>query len=71
MVALMVAFQAEVHSPLVLTRCVGSVHPRLISVDHTRPTFSLTDEIWRSEIRTMSRLTALPLAMLILTSGIL
>ena len=63
MVALMMAFQAEVHSPLVLTFLVGLQCPKLISVDPTCPTFSLTGEIWWRELRMLLRLTDFPLMM--------
>ena len=63
-VALTVAFQAEVQSPLVWTRLVGSGNPRLISVGPMHPISSLTGATWWSELSTMSRLTDIPLAML-------
>ena len=64
LITLMVAFQALVHSPLIWTFLAGSDRPRDISVDPTRPRFSLGVEIWCNDENTASRLMAWPLMML-------
>ena len=64
LLTLIAVFQALVHLPLVWTFLMGSDCPREISVDSTRPMFSLGADTWCSEESTASRLTAWPRMML-------
>ena len=60
----MISLYAEIQSLLVQTCLKGLVCLKLISVDLTRPRFSLIGATWCRDEKTLSILTAIPQMML-------